>query len=150
MRPRWIQSACVALLVPLPLFVEFAEAIRWVRFVLTGDEALPRLPAGESLVSFSPLSFGLIAVVALALWGIALLSARWLRSTVSSVFHRDWTAFVLLWIVLTAVSVPLTAGDAGIAGPLWMLLKIGIGVLLALLAATLLAWPFARRQRVEP
>lgn len=148
MRRRWIQSACIALLVPVPvpLFVEFAEAIRWVRFLLTGDEALPRLPAGESIVSFSPLSFGLIALVALALWGIALLSARWLRSTVSSIFHRDWTAFVLLWIVLTAMSVPLAAGDAGgVAGPLWMLLKIGIGVMLALLAATLLAWPFARK-----
>lgn len=153
MRQRWIETVCVALLVPLPQFVDFADIARWVRFMLTGNEALLRLPGGESIVTFSPLSFGLLAAAALAMWGIALLSARWLQSRLASASTLNLIRFVSLWILLAALSAPITlAGFQShrFGGPVWMLLKIGTGVLLALLAAKVLSWVFAPRKPAQP
>lgn len=153
MRLRLIETVCVVLLVPLPQFVEFADIARSIRFMLTGNEALLRLPAGESIAVFSPPSYGLFAVAVLAMWGIALLLARWLRSKHAPASRPNPMRFVYLWILLAALSTPITLADVlsrGFAPPIWMLLKIGVGVLLAWLPAKLLSLLVGPRRKSAP
>lgn len=154
MRQRLIETVCVVLLVPLPQFVEFADIARWIRYAVTGNESLLRLPPGESIAVFSPLAFGLIAMAVLAMWGVALVLARFLSSKLASAATLSSLRFVYLWILLAALSTLITLADVrsrGLTAPIWMQLKIGVGVLLAGLAAALLSWLLApSRKSAQP
>lgn len=138
MRTRLIEALCVLLLAPLPLFLDFADAARWVRYLATGNEAPVRLPPGDSIVLFSPLSFGLIAVAFLAVWGLTLLLTRWLgskdRLPTSYRFLLFWGLLGAVWIALQLIAgIPM-----GLMSIAWSAFKFGLGTLVAAVVAVLI------------